>query len=81
MVIDSQKRVGLNAMVKKENKGKKCISNDDIGEVAGGKTTSYNIECCGNRNIIGRQNITYERMLEAIDKLDKEGKLDYLKNK
>ncbi len=67
-------------MVKKENKGEKCIPDDDMEQVAGGKTTSYNREYYGNGNIIGT-NATYEQMLGAIDKLDKSGKLDYLKNK
>ncbi len=67
-------------MERKEIKRERCISDDNIEEVAGGKTTSYNREYYGDGNLIGT-GATFEQMLNAIDKLNKSGKLDYLKNK
>ena len=59
---------------------KDILKDENLDEVNGGKTTTYNKEVVGNGNIVGT-NASYEQMLGALDKMDKSGRLDYLKKK
>lgn len=56
------------------------LKDGNLDEINGGKTTTYNKEVVGNGNIVGT-NASYEQMLGALDKMDKSGRLDYLKKK
>lgn len=58
-------------MKEKQNK-------EDLFEINGGNTTTYNKVVEGTGNIVS--NGTFEQTLAAIEKLDSSGKLDYLKN-
>lgn len=67
-------------MEKNNKNGESVLNNEDLEEVNGGKTTTYNKEVKGNGNIVGT-NASYEQMIGALDKMDKSGRLDYLKKK
>lgn len=66
----------------KENNqvNKDILKDENLDEINGGKTTTYNKEVVGNGNIVGT-NASYEQMLGALDKMDKSGRLGYLKKK
>jgi len=66
--------------VKKDDKGKDFLKDKNLDKINGGKNTTYNKEVQGNGNIVG-VNANFEQMLGAIDKMNKSGKLDYLKKK
>ncbi|CDB24228.1 unknown [Clostridium sp. CAG:557] len=67
-------------LVKKDDKGKDFLKDKNLDKINGGKNTTYNKEVQGNGNIVG-VNANFEQMLGAIDKMNKSGKLDYLKKK
>lgn len=67
-------------LVKKDDKGKDFLKDKNLNKINGGKNTTYNKEVQGNGNIVG-VNANFEQMLGAIDKMNKSGKLDYLKKK
>ena len=67
-------------MRKNNQMDKDILKDENLDEVNGGKTTTYNKEVVGNGNIVGT-NASYEQMLGALDKLNNSGKLDYLKKK
>ena len=67
-------------LVKKDDKGKDFLKDENLDKINGGKNTTYNKEVQGNGNIVG-VNANFEQMLGAIDKMNKSGKLDYLKKK
>lgn len=67
-------------IVKKDDKGKDFLKDENLDKINGGKNTTYNKEVQGNGNIVG-VNANFEQMLGAIDKMNKSGKLDYLKKK
>ena len=64
--------------MKKDDKGKDFLKDKNLDKINGGKNTTYNKEVQGNGNIVG-VNANFEQMLGAIDKMNKSGKLDYLK--
>ena len=66
--------------MKKDDKGKDFLNDKNLDKINGGKNTTYNKEVQGNGNIVG-VNANFEQMLGAIDKMNKSGKLDYLKKK
>ncbi|MEI3541307.1 MAG: hypothetical protein V8P98_00630 [Acutalibacteraceae bacterium] len=66
--------------MKKDDKGKDFLKDKNLDKINGGKNTTYNKEVQGNGNIVG-VNANFEQMLGAIDKMNKSGKLDYLKKK
>ena len=66
--------------MKKDDKGKDFLKDKNLDKMNGGKNTTYNKEVQGNGNIVG-VNANFEQMLGAIDKMNKSGKLDYLKKK
>ncbi len=66
--------------MKKDDKGKDFLKDENLDKINGGKNTTYNKEVQGNGNIVG-VNANFEQMLGAIDKMNKSGKLDYLKKK
>lgn len=66
--------------MKKDDKGKDFLKDKNLEKINGGKNTTYNKEVQGNGNIVG-VNANFEQMLGAIDKMNKSGKLDYLKKK
>ena len=66
--------------MKKDDKGKDFLKDKNLYKINGGKNTTYNKEVQGNGNIVG-VNANFEQMLGAIDKMNKSGKLDYLKKK
>lgn len=66
--------------MKKDDKGKDFLKDKNLNKINGGKNTTYNKEVQGNGNIVG-VNANFEQMLGAIDKMNKSGKLDYLKKK
>lgn len=59
---------------------KDILKDENLDEINGGKTTTYNKEVVGNGNIVGT-NASYGQMLGALDKMDELGRLDYLKKK
>lgn len=66
--------------MKKDDKGKDFLKDKNLDKINGGKNTTYNKEVQGNGNIVG-VNANFEQMLGAIDKMNKSGKLGYLKKK
>ena len=66
--------------MKKDDKGKDFLKDKNLDKINGGKNTTNNKEVQGNGNIVG-VNANFEQMLGAIDKMNKSGKLDYLKKK
>ena len=66
--------------MKKDDKGKDFLKDENLDKINGGKNTTYNKEVQGNGNIVG-VNANFEQMLGSIDKMNKSGKLDYLKKK
>lgn len=67
-------------MRKNNQMDKDILKDENLDEINGGKTTTYNKEVVGDGNIVGT-NASYEQMLGALDKMDESGRLDYLKKK
>ncbi len=70
---------------KKKTKEEQALKEENLNEVSGGKTTTDKTQIIrdylGDGNVIGNENVTYEQIIDFINKLDSSGKLDYLKKK
>lgn len=70
---------------KKKTKEEQALKEENLNEVSGGKTTTDKTQIIrdylGDGNVIGNENVTYEQMLNFVDRLNNSGELDYLKRK
>lgn len=69
----------------KKTKEDQALKEENLNEVSGGKTTTDKTQIIrdylGDGNIIANENVTYEQMLNFVDRLNNSGELDYLKRK
>ena len=64
--------------MKEKNQGEKCLEDEDLDEISGGKTVNEN-KTTGDGNLVGGSTTDFYKMLAAIDMLDQSGQLNHLK--